>query len=140
MQTWPQDPSHPLQSPSQADRNSFIIEALLIAGDDEMLDLVLSPYHLRIARDGVVECTEISPPPDLDASQAIAVRLRLREGTPLRLLRSSQGIEEHLWVRRRSFALATRPSAMPFAAEPIALVARRNQFLAAFGIDPSEDS
>ena len=138
MQSPPQGSIYASQNPPPDGLDTFIIEALLIAGNNEWLDLVLTPYYLRIARDGVVECTEVSPPPDLDASQALAVRLRLREGTPLQLLRSSQKIEEHLWVRRSSFAAATRPSAVPFKAEPPTLVARRNEFLVAFGIDPAE--
>ena len=138
MQSSQQGPIYSSQKPPQDGLATFVIEALLVAGNHEWLDLVLSPYYLRIARPGVVECTEVSPPPDLDASQAVAVRLRLREGTPLQALRSSQGIEKRLRVRRSPFAIATRSTAAPFTAEPSAFVARRNEFLAAFGIDPSE--
>jgi hypothetical protein len=125
-------------SDEEGDPPAFAVEGVLVGGDAETLDLLLSPYLLTIDRRSVVAIEEVAAPEQLLPGRGHAVRMQLEVGARIRNLASAAGWEAELWRRRRSFAVATRrepPESQPESQE---YSARSREFLARHGITEEE--
>lgn len=91
-----------------ADDAQIVVEGLLVGGDDERLDLVVTPYLFSLERGAVLDLERLEDPAQLVAGTARAVRLRLRAGARLYGLCASGAVEAGLWRRRSSFPVAAR--------------------------------
>lgn len=133
-----QAPTKALAHPSDAKAASeatWLVEGMLVGGDDEKLEIVVTPYLFALERQAILEVEELPEPPLLIHGSGKAVRLRFRAGVRLFGLSSSTDAEARMWCRRSSFAVATR-SAPPETTElTMEQRAETHAFLARHGID-----
>lgn len=121
-----------------SDDSDLVVEGLLVGGDGERLDLVVTPYLLSFERAAVVDLEVLPAPPQLVAGTARAVRLRLRAGVRLHGFSSANDVESKLWARRSSFATVSRSTtSTEETLETEEQRALTRAFLAAHGIDAS---
>jgi hypothetical protein len=92
---------------------TLLVEGLLVGGDAEQLDVVVTPFLFSFERAAVLDVEAVPDPPLLIPGTARAVRLRLRAGARLFGLSSSAAKEAKIWRQRSSFAVATRQSVIP---------------------------
>ena len=113
----------------------LIVEGMLIGGDDERVDLVVTPYVLSLEREAILEIESLPDPPGLVAETGHAVRVRLVIGARLFWLSSSAEVEARMWRRRTSFAVACRPEPADQTEETPYQRAATRDFLASHGIE-----
>jgi hypothetical protein len=114
---------------------------MLVGGDDERIDIVVTPYLLALERDAVVEVEALPEPQLLLPGMGKAVRLRMRAGARLFAFSSSADLEATMWRRRSSFAVSTRSAPPEQTPQTEQQLAATRAFLAKHGIrdDAEED-
>lgn len=110
----------------------IVIEALLVAGEEESVRVILGPYCLDVDADDVLTLEELPLPDGLIEGSAIAGRVTLKPGARLRRLGSADPYRKVLWHQALPFALATRPEIL-FETDS-AMQAREHEFFAARGL------
>jgi hypothetical protein len=112
---------------------------MLVGGDDESIDIVVTPYLLSLEREAVVEVEALPEPQLLIPGMGQAVRVRMRAGARLFAFSSSADFEAQMWRRRSSFAVGTRsvpPEQTPQTEQQLAAT---RAFLAKHGIRDDEE-
>ena len=117
---------------------TLLVEGLLVGGDGERLDIVVTPYLFSLERAAVVDVETLPEPPLLIPGTASAVRLRIRVGARLLGLSSSAKTEATIWRRRSSFAVATRSAPPEETAQSEQQRAATRAFLARHGIEAED--
>jgi hypothetical protein len=117
---------------------TLLVEGLLVGGDGERLDIVVTPYLLSLERAAVLDVEALPEPRLLIPGTARAVRVRLRVGARLLGLGSSARTEATMWRRRSSFAVATRTAAPEDTAQTEQQRAATRAFLARHGIETDD--
>ncbi|HKE18384.1 MAG TPA: hypothetical protein VKB80_26080 [Kofleriaceae bacterium] len=136
----PGRPHAPLTAADEAGTppEALIVEGMLVGGDEERVDVVVSPYVLSFERSAISEIEALPDPAGLVPGMARAVRLHLEIGARLFGLSSSADLEDTIWRRRNSFAVATRSDAADESLETDEQRALTSAFLARHGIAPPE--
>ena len=88
--------------------STFVVEGMLVGGNEELLKVVVTPYLMAFERAAVTDLEALPDPPSLVAGTGRAVRLHVRVGARILGLWSAEAIEATMWKRRSSFAVATR--------------------------------
>jgi hypothetical protein len=117
---------------------TLLVEGLLVGGDGEQLDIVVTPYLFSLERGAVLDIEALPEPPQLIPGMASAVRLRIRAGACLFGLSSSAEMEAKMWRRRSSFAVATRSAAPEQTRQSEHQRAATRAFLARHGIEAED--
>lgn len=108
----------------------FVIEGFLVGGDDEVLQVVMPPYLLALARADVRGVEELPALPQQDVAFCVAARLTLVVGARLRAMHSARDLDSSMWEGRRPFAMATRPPRPPMVGEADYAERERRYFVA----------
>jgi hypothetical protein len=133
--------SVPPSSPHPGSEATVLMEGMLVGGDDERIDIVVTPYLLSLEREAVVAVEALPEPQLLLPGMGTAVRLRMRAGARLFAFSSSADLEAQMWRRRSSFAVGTRSAPPEQTPQTEQQLAATRAFLAKHGIrdDAEED-
>ena len=135
------EPSVQPSSPNPGSEATVLMEGMLVGGDDERIEIVVTPYLLSLEREAVVEVEALPDPQLLIPGMGKAVRLRMRAGARLFAFSSSADLEATMWRRRFSFAVGTRSAPPEQTPQTEQQRAATRAFLAKHGIrdDAEED-